>query len=64
MNAWRNEWNVFEEIKQTIDDEPGPAGDFMKCFVTTGKEKQFFFNRAYCQVRSEKESSSWKCLLQ
>ena len=38
-----NAWRVSDEIKQIIDDEPGPAGDFLKCFVTSRKEKQFFF---------------------
>ena len=26
----RNAWKVSEEVKKTIDDEPGPAGDFMR----------------------------------
>ena len=29
-----------------VDDEPGPAGDFVKCYVTTCKKHiQFFFNK-------------------
>ncbi|CAB4016701.1 RNA-directed DNA polymerase from transposon X-element, partial [Paramuricea clavata] len=40
----RNAWKVAEEITQISDDELGPAGDFMKCFVTPKKENQFFFN--------------------
>ena len=43
----KNAWKVSDEIKQIIDDKPGPAGDFLKCFVTSRKEKQFFFNSAY-----------------
>ena len=35
----KNAWRVSEEVKQTIDDEPGPAGDFMKCYVTRRKDK-------------------------
>ena len=65
-----NAWRVSDEIKQIIDDEPGPAGDFLKCFVTSRKEKQFFFNSAYlmkysCATsESGKKKNSWKCLLQ
>ena len=43
----KNVWKVAEEVTKIIDDEPGPAGDYMKSYVTTGQEKQFFFNTTY-----------------
>ena len=53
----KNAWRVSEEIKQLIDDEPGPAGNLMKCFVTSNKQKQFFFNSVplmkYSATKSE-----------
>ena len=61
---------MSEEVKQAIDDEPGPAGDFMKCYVTTRKEKQFFFNTAYLMQYTSAKSDvkrkmvPGKCLLQ
>ena len=35
-----NAWKVSREIKQMFDDEPGPAGEFMKCFVTTSLRRR------------------------
>ena len=32
-----------------IDGEPGPAGDYMRAFVTNRKELKFFFNTEYIQ---------------
>ena len=43
----KNAWKVAEEVTKIIDDEPGPAGDYMKCYVTTRQEKQFLFNTTY-----------------
>jgi len=42
-----NAWKVAEDLARRIDDEPGPAGDFMKCYVTQLPKMQFFFNRSY-----------------
>ncbi|CAB3976669.1 RNA-directed DNA polymerase from transposon X-element [Paramuricea clavata] len=52
----KNAWRVSDEIKQVIDDEPGPAGDFMKCSVTTSKEMQFLFHSAYLMKYSTAKS--------
>ena len=54
----KNAWKVSEEIRQVIDDEPGPAGDFLKCFVTSQREKQFFFNSAYLMKYFSTKSES------
>ena len=43
----KNAWKVAEEVTKIIDDEPGPAGDYMKSYVTTRQEQQFFFNTTY-----------------
>ena len=54
----KNAWKVSEEIRQVIDDEPGPAGDFLKCFVTSKREKQLFFNSAYLMKYFSTKSES------
>ena len=41
----KNARQVAEEIATMVDDEPGPAGDFVKCYVTTCKKYQFFFQQ-------------------
>ena len=38
----KNAWQVAQEVSTMVDDEPGPAGDFVKCYVTTCKKDQFF----------------------
>ena len=43
----KNTWKVAEEVTKIIDDELGPAGGYMKSYVTTRQEKQFFFNTTY-----------------
>ncbi|XP_070580686.1 uncharacterized protein [Ptychodera flava] len=40
----RNAWQVAKDVQLRIDDEPGPAGDYMKAFVTVKKDDQFFYN--------------------
>ena len=40
-------WKVAAEVSKTIDDEPGPAGDYMRSYVTTRQERQFFSNTKY-----------------
>ena len=40
----KNAWQVTQEVAATVDDEPGPAGEFVKCYVTTC-EKEHFFQR-------------------
>ena len=43
----KNASKVAEEVTKIIDDEPGPAGDYMKSYVTPRQEKQLFFNTTY-----------------
>ena len=43
----KNAWRVAQDVAGRIDDEPGPAGDYLKGYVTTGEKSQFFFNREY-----------------
>ena len=38
---------VAKDVTDRIQDEPGPAGDFIKSFVTARKDKQFFLNAEY-----------------
>ena len=40
----KNVWRVAKDVTERIQDEPGPAGDFMKAFVTPRENEQFFFN--------------------
>ena len=42
-----NAWLVAEELKQRIDDEKGPGGDFMISYVTEKPEDHFFNNGHY-----------------
>ena len=39
----KNVWQVAQEVAALVDDEPGPAGDFVKCYVTTCQKDHFFF---------------------
>ena len=43
----KNAWQVAQEVAAMVDDEPGPSGDFVKCYGTTCKKDQFFFNKKY-----------------
>ena len=42
-----NARQVAQELAAMVDDEPGPAGDFVKCYAMTFKKGQFFFNKKY-----------------
>ena len=52
----KNAWRVAEEVARRIDDEPGPAGDFMKSYTTSEKKRQFFFNRPYLMKYASTQS--------
>ena len=52
----KNAWKVAEEVARRIDDEPGPAGDFMKSYTTSEKKHQFFFNRPYLMKYASTQS--------
>ena len=39
--------HVAHELRNRIDDELGPAGDYMKAYVTLPENDQFFFNGSY-----------------
>ena len=53
-NMERNAWAVAKEVQLRINDEKGPANDFLKCYITEQVEEQFFFNKdellQYCSV--------------
>ena len=53
-----NSWNVARNVKDRIQDKPGPAGDFMKALLTPREEEHFFFNTN--QVRQFMFSSESK----
>ena len=36
----QNAWHVARDVQARIDDEPGPAGDYMKAFITGVKGKK------------------------
>ena len=46
LQIWGKEkrfaWKVSEEVKKTIDDESEPAGDFLRCYVTSRKRNSSF----------------------
>ncbi|XP_068680109.1 uncharacterized protein [Montipora foliosa] len=52
----KNAWRVAEEVARRIDDEPGPADDFMKSCTTSEKKRQFFFNRPYLMKYASTQS--------
>ena len=56
----RNAWRVAQNVVSRINGEPGPAGDFMKAFVTNRKEQQFFFNTEYIQQYNAAKSETRK----
>jgi len=37
-------WEVSKDVRERINHEPGPAGDFMLSFLTPKKDEQCFFN--------------------
>ena len=37
----RNAWAVAKEVQLRINDEKGPANDFLKCYVTEQIKEQF-----------------------
>ena len=43
----KNAWEVAKQVTAMVDDEPGPAKDYMKCYTTTKSSYQFFFNKSY-----------------
>ena len=43
----KNYWRVAHELRNRTEDEPGPAGDYIKAYVTLPESDQFFFNGSY-----------------
>ena len=41
----QNAWHAARDVQSRIDDEPGPAGDFMKAFITGERS-----TRSTCKV--------------
>ena len=39
----KNARRVTHDVAAMIDDEPGPAGDFIKCYVTQREKKSVLF---------------------
>lgn len=40
----QNAWRVAKDVAERINDEPGPAGDFIQSHLSPPKDEQFFFN--------------------
>ena len=38
----QNKLRVAQDVAGRIDDEPGPAGDYLKYYFTTGEKHQLF----------------------
>ena len=57
-NMEKNAWAVAKQVKLRIDDGNGPAGDYLKCYVTDQEDEQFFFSKPellqYCSVTASK----------
>ena len=43
----KNAGRVAHDVAAMTDDELGPAGDFIKCYVTQREKSPFFFNQSY-----------------
>ena len=43
----KNSLHVAHELRNRTDDEPGPAGDYMKAYVTLPESDQSLFNGSY-----------------
>ena len=41
----RNAWWVAHELKNQVNDEPGPAGDYTKAFLASTKDERFFIKQ-------------------
>ena len=54
-----NAWQVAQEVAAMVDDEPGPAGDFVKCYISTC---QPFFNRHYLMQYTEATTNAKRWL--
>ena len=60
-NMEKNAWAVAKQVQLRIDAEKGPAGDYLKCYVTDQEDEQFFFNEPellqYCSVTASRKPS-------
>ena len=43
----KNAWEVAKQVIAMVDDEPGPAKDYLKCYTMTTSNCQFFSNKSY-----------------
>ena len=43
----KNVGQVAQEVTSMVHDEPGPAGNFVKCYVTTCEKNLFYLIRHY-----------------
>ena len=41
----KNVGQVAQEVTSMVHDEPGPAGNFVKCYVTTCEKKSLLFHQ-------------------
>ena len=57
----QNAWQVAQEVAAMVEDEPGPAGDFVKWYVTTCEKNQFFFNRNYLIQYTAAKTDAKRC---
>ena len=42
-----NVWQLDKHVTAMVDDEPGPAKDYVKCYTTVASDCPFFFNALY-----------------
>ena len=57
----KNAWKVAKQVIAMVDDEPGPAKDYLKCYTMITSNCQFFSNKSY--LINRKTSCSWIPLL-
>ena len=47
-NMEKNAWAVAKQVQLQIDDEKGPVGDYLKCYVTDQEDEHFFSTNLNC----------------
>lgn len=59
----KNAWEVAKHVTTIIDDEPGPAKDYMKCYTTTVSQSPFFFNKSHLTKYTKAKTEAAKLFL-
>ncbi|CAG2257072.1 unnamed protein product [Mytilus edulis] len=53
----KNAWTTAEQVRLRIDDKKGPAGDFLKAYLTEPLDNQFFTDRSLLMKYADSSKS-------